>query len=71
MSYLNMVNNQLRKRGWKILFRISIDHGKSLKLKDEIFPIRGELMRMIFFKIYCHEREFILSIIRVKLRLVV
>ena len=38
---------------------ISIDHGKSLKLKVEFFSSQGELMRMNLQYIY-QERELVL-----------
>ena len=38
MSYLIMIKKRRRKKGWKALFGIANDHGKSLKLEDEFFP---------------------------------
>ena len=34
-----MVKKQRRKKGWKALFGIAIDRGKSLKLEDEFFKV--------------------------------
>ena len=36
-SCLSTVKRQRRKKGWKALLRISIDYGKSLKLKVKFF----------------------------------
>ena len=41
ISYLITVKKQRRKKGWKALFGITIDCGKSLKLEDEFFSSRG------------------------------
>ena len=39
MLYLIMVKKQRRKKGWKTMFGIAIDRGKSLKLEDEFFQV--------------------------------
>ena len=40
-SCLTMGKRWQRKKGWKASFGISIDRGKSLKLKVEFFQVRG------------------------------
>ena len=61
-----MGKRRRRKKWWKALLRISIDHEKSLKLKIEFFPSQGELMRMNLQDIY-QERELVLVVIKVGL----
>ena len=48
MSYLIMVKKQQRKKGWKALFGITIDRGKSPKLEDEFFFKSRSMMQMDF-----------------------
>ena len=67
-SCLTMGKRRRRKKGWKALLGISIDRGKSLKLKVEFFSSQGELMRMNLQDIY-QERELVLIVIKVGLLL--
>ena len=61
-----MGKRRRRKKRWKALLEISIDRGKSLKLKVEFFSSQGELMRMNLQDIY-QERELVLVVIKVRL----
>ena len=65
-SCLTMGKRRRRKKGWKALLGISIDRGKSLKLKVKFFSSQGELMRMNLQDIY-QERELVLIVIKVGL----
>ena len=47
-----MGKRRRRKKWWKALLGISIDHEKSLKLEVEFFSSQGELMRMNLQDIY-------------------
>ena len=68
-SCLTMGKRLRRKKGWKALLGISIDRGKSLKLKVKFFSSQGELMRMNLQDIY-QERELVLIVIKVGLILI-
>ena len=62
MPCLIMEKSRRKKKGWKALLKISIDCGKSLKLKVKFYSSQGEWIRM-----NVQERELVLVLIKVGL----